>query len=210
MDCSAVARTATRKALQLLPRAYSPRNFLTQQLRRCEQWLQLDAKLPAVLNGDAKAANATEQLALAYLCQHYKKRYAAPARFFAAAFAADAKLADNLQRQHRYNAACAATWAGCGRGQDAKQLNDQDRARWRQQALAWLRADLARWTKSVDKGTPQGRTRVRQKLQHWQRDLDLAGLRDAAALAKLPATEREACRQLGTDVIALLHRANPK
>jgi hypothetical protein len=36
---------------------------------------------------------------------------------------------------------------------------------------------------------------------------DLAGLPEAAALAKLPAEEREACRKLWADVDALLQRA---
>jgi hypothetical protein len=36
---------------------------------------------------------------------------------------------------------------------------------------------------------------------------DLAGLREAAPLAKLPAEEREACRQLWADVDDLLQRA---
>jgi hypothetical protein len=41
---------------------------------------------------------------------------------------------------------------------------------------------------------------VRQRLEHWQKDADLAGLRDAEALAKLPEVEREAWRSFWTDV----------
>jgi hypothetical protein len=48
---------------------------------------------------------------------------------------------------------------------------------------------------------------VRQRLRHWQQDGDLAGLRDAAALAKLPAEERAACERLWADVAALLKKA---
>jgi hypothetical protein len=47
---------------------------------------------------------------------------------------------------------------------------------------------------------------VRQTLQHWQHDPDLAGIRDAAGLTKLPEAEREACRRLWADVDALLKR----
>jgi len=32
----------------------------------------------------------------------------------------------------------------------------------------------------------------RQTLSHWQKDIDLAGIRNAAALAKLPAGEQKA------------------
>ena len=38
---------------------------------------------------------------------------------------------------------------------------------------------------------------------HWQIDTDLAGIRDGAAPAKLPADEQTACTQLWADVGAL-------
>jgi hypothetical protein len=41
----------------------------------------------------------------------------------------------------------------------------------------------------------------------WREDLDLAGLRDPDALAKLPPTERQECRTLWNDLDALLQRA---
>jgi hypothetical protein len=44
-------------------------------------------------------------------------------------------------------------------------------------------------------------------LQHWQRDPDLAGLRDEAALAKLPPAEREASRKLWAEADSLLQKA---
>jgi hypothetical protein len=48
---------------------------------------------------------------------------------------------------------------------------------------------------------------VQQTLQHWRTDTDLAGVRDATALAKLPEAEREACRKLWADVNGLLKKA---
>jgi hypothetical protein len=47
-------------------------------------------------------------------------------------------------------------------------------------------------------------------LRHWQRDADLAGLRDDKALAALPGDERDACRKLWADVAALLQKATPR
>ncbi len=44
-------------------------------------------------------------------------------------------------------------------------------------------------------------------LSHWQKDTDLAGIRDAATLAKLPAHEQKAFTQLWADVAALLQKA---
>src|SRR5262249_54469091 len=108
----------------------------------------------------------------------------------------------------RYNAACAAAPAGCGQGEDADQLDEQERAPWRRQALDWLRADLAHWTKAVENDTPPTRAALPGTLRHWQRDPDLAGLRDAAALAELPEEEREAWRGPWAEVKEALTRAD--
>ena len=43
-----------------------------------------------------------------------------------------------------------------------------------------------------------------QILIHWRADSDLAGVRDAGALAKLPESERVAWRSLWAEVDALL------
>ncbi len=109
---------------------------------------------------------------------------------YAAAFAADPKLADDLKAGHRYNAACFASLAAAGQGEDAAKLDDAERTRLRKQALEWLRADLALCTKQLETGKPADRAEVQQTVRHWQKDTDLAGIRDAAALAKLPAENR--------------------
>jgi hypothetical protein len=70
------------------------------------------------------------------------------------------------------------------------------------QPLAWLRADLAAWTKLAADANKHAR--IRQTLQHWLKDADLAGIRDPAAVAKLPAGEKEACKKLWAEVADLL------
>jgi serine/threonine-protein kinase len=167
----------------------------------------LDARLPAILRGETKPADAAEQRDLARLCQQYKRQYAAAARFYADAFAARPRLAEDLRTGDRYNAACAAALAGCGRGEDAAKLGAKERARWRGQALTWLRADLAARAKQLESGKPEDRADVQEQLRHWQEDADLAGLRDPDSVAKLPADEQEACRKLWADVAALLKQA---
>jgi tetratricopeptide (TPR) repeat protein/tRNA A-37 threonylcarbamoyl transferase component Bud32 len=206
----AEARAATRRALQLLGPAHPLRNRATQQLRQAEQWLKLDARLSAFLKGDAQPADAGEQIALAELCQRIKKRYAAAARLYTGAFAADTKLAGDLQRQHRYNAACVAALAAAGKGEDAAKLEAKERARLRRQALAWLQADLAAWAQVAAKTSAQDKPQVRRTLEHWQRDSDLAGVRDKAALAKLPKEEQQAWHKLWADVEAVRKRAQAK
>jgi hypothetical protein len=103
--------------------------------------LKLDSRLAAALQGEARPANLSEQLGFACLCL-IKKRYAESARFYADAFAGQPELADDLQEGHRYNAARAVSLAA-GQSKDAAKLDDKVRARLRQQALGWLRADLA-------------------------------------------------------------------
>jgi hypothetical protein len=48
---------------------------------------------------------------------------------------------------------------------------------------------------------------VRQRLERWQQDPDLAGLRGEAALARLPEAEQKMCRQLWAEVKTLLGQA---
>jgi serine/threonine-protein kinase len=179
-----------------------------QWVQQVERQLALDEKLPAILKGKEKPVDAAERLALARLCQQpFKKLYITSARFYAEEFEAKPEYANDLKQAHRYNAACAAALAGCGQGKDTDQLDEQERARLRQQALDWLKADLAHWTKQADSDKPQERTTVQQQLKHWQADADFSGVRDPEALAKLPAKEREAWQQLWADIAAVLQKA---
>src|SRR5262249_55594897 len=180
-----------------------------QWVRDAERMAALEAKLPAFLKGELQPRDAAQRLGLGGVCQA-KKLHAAAARLSADAFAADPKLADDLKAGHRYNAACSAALAAAGQGEDAGKLDDKERTRLRQQALDWLRADLALRTKQLENGKPADRAEVQRGLRHWQKDPDLAGLRDQAALAKFPPGEQKACTQLWAEVAALLEKAEGK
>ena len=119
-------------------------------------------------------------------------------------------MADDLGAANRYDAACHAAVAAVGKGVDAGHLDDTAKARLRKQALDWLRADLALWTKQLEGGRSADRAALLRMMRHWQRDTDLAGIRDSASLAKLPAEERTACERLWADVAALLKKAEGK
>jgi tetratricopeptide (TPR) repeat protein len=175
-------------------------------VQEAERLVALEAKLPTILEGKAKPANVGEILSLALSC-YGQKRYATAARFYADAIAADSKVADALKAGLRYNAACCAALAAAGQGEEAAKFDGPARARLGQQARAWLCADLALRTKLLANGKPNDRTIVQEQLRHWQTDRDLASVRDAAALAALPADERAAWQQLWADVAALLQRA---
>ena len=94
--------------------------------------------------------------------------------------------------------------AGCGGGADGATLGEPERARWRRQAREWLRLDLAAGAKKLEAAGPADRAAVQKALARWREDRDLAGLRDAGALERLPPAEREECRALWRDLEALL------
>ena len=108
------------------------------------------------LSGREKPADAAESLTLAQMC-YDKKLHAASARFWAEAFQAQPNLADDMNVQNRYNAACAAALAGSGEGKDDPPLDDAKKAHWRKQAMDWLKADLAAWSKILESGPPQAK-----------------------------------------------------
>jgi serine/threonine-protein kinase len=174
-------------------------------LVECRRLAALERKLAAVVKGEARPADAAEQLALADLCHHYKKDAAAAVPFYAAAFAGRPALAEDLGLGFRYAAARAAARAAAG-GDKAPPAG---RARLRRQALGWLRADLRLWARRLD-GGPEGRAAVRGKVGAWLREADLAGVRRPEALAELPPDERAAWRQFWADVEGLLGRAEDK
>jgi hypothetical protein len=168
--------------------------------------VEREAGLRAVLKGEALPKDNNERLAFAR--EAYNRKLTAVAtRLWAEALEADPGLANDLRAAHRYNAACAAALAAAGQGEDAAQLDDRERTRLQKQALDWLRADLTLRTKQLESGPPADRAAAQRALLHWQKDPDLAGIRDKEALAKLPAEERAACAKLWADVAALLKKA---
>jgi serine/threonine-protein kinase len=136
------------------------------------------------------------------------RRHRVAVRLFAEAFAAEPKLAVDPRSGHRYVAARSAALAAAGQGKDAAGLASGERVALRRQALTWLRAELAAWARLVGSGTPADRTALQQMTQYCQHDPELAGLRDPAAVAKLPPAERQACQQFWADVQALRSKAN--
>jgi hypothetical protein len=176
-------------------------------VKHCAYLVTLDRKLPALLQGEP--ASAAEQLALADMCLRYKKRYRNAVSLFDKAFAGEPKLADDLPKAYRYNAACAAALAAAGKGSEA--LEEMDKAALRERARVWLHADLAVWQKQLEKEPEKAGPIVQRKMRLWQEDVDFAGLRGADALARLPDAEGQAWQQLWNEVETLVRRtAEPK
>ncbi|MCK6460539.1 MAG: tetratricopeptide repeat protein, partial [Planctomycetes bacterium] len=157
----------------------------------------LDPRLAGVLSGTDRPADAAEEATFALLASR-RGYQAASVRLYARALAAGATVS-------RYNAACAAALGGSGMG--AETLDDAERSRLRGLAIEWLRAELAAEGDRLKEGSEAARRGVRQNLFYWLLDSELAGIRDEARLARLPAGERRMCRALWRDVDAILSRA---
>jgi tetratricopeptide (TPR) repeat protein len=189
------AATAYRKVAELYPaaerRAWVARWFL---------------RFVAVLRGEERPADHAERLMIAEIA-HGQRRYALAAGLAAEALAGDPKRGDDLRAGHRYNAACSAAMAEAGAGVDEAPLDGAAKARLRGQAFDWLRADLALWSRRLEAGDAADRAAVQRIMLHWQEDADLSGIREQAALAKLPAHEQAAFARLWADVAALRKKA---
>jgi serine/threonine-protein kinase len=201
------AIAAFRQAILISPNNASARSSVL----RLEKVAKLEPKLPAILEGQEKPANAAECIELGWLCQRpYKQFYAASARFYREAFEANPELARNATFSNRYNAACAAALAGAGKGKDDPVPDDAARAKLRQQAHDWLQADLTALAERLNSNNAQAWSQAQSRLQLFKADPDLLGVRDSAALAQLPAEEREAWQRLWAEVETLLRKAGPK
>ena len=165
----------------------------------------LDERLAAVLKGEVPENNP-ERLALAQRTYN-TGRFSAAARLWAEAFESDRNLAANRQVQHRYNAACAAALAGCGKTQDNPAPDEAVRAELPRQARAWLDAELPVWTRLLVSAKPKERTAIAKTLEHWQVDTDLAGVREPEAIDALPEPERAGWREFWKKVAEAFARA---
>jgi tetratricopeptide (TPR) repeat protein len=200
------ALAALKKGRKLLRERDSRRQSVQQLIDSCQRDLELETRLPAILEGTDKPTGAAERIQLARLCM-LKNLSTAAARFSVEAFTADPKIAESVSSGARYHAACCAARACCGECADAGKLDKEERRRWRQQALDWLWADLVWWTRVFDSVNTSARAGVGKKMQEWQIDPDLSVVRDSDALNALPTDERSAWRRLWDEVDALLRRS---
>jgi tetratricopeptide (TPR) repeat protein len=175
-------------------------------VRRAERLVELEYRFPAVIRGDDKLKDAVEQLEFARFASK-TQHFGPAARLFFESFRADPSLAEDTQAANRYNAACSAVLAAAGKGTDKPPPGEPEKARWRQQALEWLRADLAHWAKQVETGKPDAKVVVSEKLGRWQADTDLGSIRDRGELAQLPEKDQAEWRALWAEVEALLKQA---
>ena len=145
-----------------------------------ERKAALASRLDETVSGAAQPHDADERIEFAEILAA-RARHAEAARMYTEAFAEAPALADELERGHRYNAACCAVRAASS--------GDADGAGWRERALGWLRADL-----EAREPFPG----LAATLGHWKVDPDLAHVRDH--VGELPAAEREGWTRIWSDV----------
>jgi tetratricopeptide (TPR) repeat protein/tRNA A-37 threonylcarbamoyl transferase component Bud32 len=202
----AEARNSLERASTLAPPGHRLSPFVANQIALCRQLLECEQLLNAVLAGKSYPQGPTVRVQLALIAQcPAKQHYTTAVRLYTEAFQMQPSLANDLPSGHRYNAACAAVLAGTGQGKDIAHLADPDRAEIRYRALGWLQDDLAVHASQLVRGPVVAR-RARQTLLHWQKDADLAAVRDPISLARLPEAEQVAWRNLWAQVDALLAR----
>jgi tetratricopeptide (TPR) repeat protein len=199
----------TRKAHELGSKRANWKEPSAEWVAEAERMAAMAPRLSAVLKGDDRPRDIAERLTFAQMA-YDREHFAAAARLWAEALEADPARANHLGAAHRYNAACAAALAGSGKAVDHSPPDKAARSRFRTQAHDWLRADLALRGKQLRNGQPADRATARRALQHWKNDTELAGIRDAAALAALPPDEQRAWRALWTDVDAMLKHDEPQ
>ncbi len=168
-------------------------------------------KLAAFQSGSYTPTGNAERLGIAEWCK-IKKLYHTAASLYATAFAADPKLADDLRAGagHRYDAACFASLAAAGQGDDAAKLDDTKRS------------TPAATDPRLAEGRPGGlgqRSRLRPAPGSTGRRADSESLAEGprpgrhprrGSPGQTPADEQKAFTQLWADVAALLNKAqNP-
>jgi Tfp pilus assembly protein PilF len=199
------ATASYRQALKVEPNNARARAGLT----RARRLARLEPKLPDLLAGKYQPGSNDERLALALLCRS-RHLYRAAAKQYADALAADPGLADDLKAARRHAAACCAALPGCGQGEDGAKLDEKEKGRLRDQARAWLQADLAAWAGLLRSGLASIRADLQAAMRRWQQAGELAGVRDRKALAALPESERKEWGQLWAEVERLRRAAGGK
>jgi tetratricopeptide (TPR) repeat protein len=194
---------SAREAADRLLAHLSPENSRRPDAEALIYKARLGERLLQVLTGADHPANPVEALALSDLCYRHRW-YDQAVRLASAAFNDDPKLAADLKHFYRYNAACSAALAGCGKGESIPKLA-AEQARLRRQALEWLKADLAVYSKQLMSGSVAKPETV-TSLNNWLEDDDFAEVRDATGLAKLPESEQKDWEAFWSEVKILLGR----
>jgi WD40 repeat protein/serine/threonine protein kinase len=169
-----------------------------------------EAKLAAYLATGEVPKGGAEILALADFCRQTKQYHVAAVRLYASAFAAQPHVADDLAKAHRFHAACSAVLAAAGKGRDPQVIDSLETIKLRAQALQWLKADLDIFTKKVQTEEIGQILLARERLPDWQKNADLASVRDGKPSAQLAPQEQAAWRVLWANADRLIKQVGAR
>jgi tetratricopeptide (TPR) repeat protein len=158
-DSIAELRKALEVARSNLPLALQ----IEREIVDTERQAYRVARLPEVLAGKRKPGDTGEMTGFAQRC-YERELHAFAGRLWSEAFQSQPKRVEDMQAQHHYNAASAAALAGSGQAQDDPPLDEPTKARWRKQAIDWLKADLAAWSKLLMKDPAANRETISKTL----------------------------------------------
>jgi tetratricopeptide (TPR) repeat protein len=193
---------ALRHCRDLRPQGSYYNKTAVEELRSHERQIALDEELTAILKGGDRPAGA-RCLELAEFCSRDKRLHWTAVQFYAEGLSTEPRTLTEPGTVW-YRAARSAVLAADGDADDGRVLPDKVTVGLRQQALAWLRADLVQ-SVHLAGGPPAVSRIVRERLARWRTDTALASVRDTSALARLPEDERGPWRRFWDDVAALQH-----
>ncbi len=184
-----------RKALEER-QPHEPEPYMKLGILLCEARRDYDGAIPCfqkALELDPKSARAHTWLGAAL---HGLGRYSEAIASCRKAITLDPKYTEAHVK--------LALLSGLAAAEKAAPPDLEERIRLRKQALDSLREAQTLLAEQLNSGEPAPAQRTLRELQY---DTGLAGIRDAAALAKLPADERKAFDQVWTDLSLLLKKA---
>ncbi len=156
-------------------------------------FLDMERRLPSILAGQETAAvNDLLEVAISWVDL---ERFATAAFVYQKALVAD-DPGKSLLPEHRSEAAFAAVQGGCGQGTDTKSFTDEQQGQLRNQALAWIKADLDLVPSLARSEKVEKRREAVERMAPWVEDRRLRFVRDADALALLPEEEAQCWRKL--------------
>lgn len=194
------ARRAFERALSVSPRDWTGRRDTQKRLRLTRQRMdQIDEVRAVIASG--RVPTHLGRLRVLAQAAAWDHRFALAASWYRDVFQDPGLLETPVQGWRGQAASCAAK-AGSGEGVDAGLLTAEERRAWRQQALEWLRADLAWWRVRIE----AGEVKPAQVAQGMSRMLTypwLDCIREPRRIARLPDDERREWTRFWDDVRAL-------
>jgi hypothetical protein len=189
-----------RKAVALAPKNTEYRKHYESTLRKQTE----RARWNDLVTGRGEPTSAAEAIQLAEsMCRSPQRRYAQAVLYYGWAFAAEPARADDLNKEHRYKAACLAVLAASGKDEEMKTFDVEEWGYLTCLALRWLRADLVKRIALLKE--PKRAQDVRDQLTAWKNDPDLASVRDPAWLEVMTPTDRKLWQALWADVDAAIN-----